>query len=137
MYAKLRLLIGLVAATGALSLGAPAVADCGGPEIVVSPREAAPGDEIVIGGRGWGDACNDTTGPGCDPPPLGEPIQDIALQLKGRGDGVTVDLATVDADDEYLFETTVTVPDVPPGRYFIVDGRREGNFSGPALRITP
>ncbi len=130
-----RLAVAVVAAAAAVSLQSNAAADCGGPDITVSRRTVAPGDTIVIEGHSWGDACNDTPGPVCNPPPLGEPIQDIRLQLRGRTSGDTVDLAMVDAGEDYLFETTVTVPDVPPGRYEIVDARGQGYFVGRALRV--
>lgn len=113
--ARLRVLVGLSVAVAALSLGSPAVADCGGPDITVSARRLSPGDDLTITGRGWGDACNDTPGPGCDPPPLGEPIEDIRLRLTSAD--ASVGLATVDADDEYSIDVTLEVPEVPTGTY--------------------
>ncbi|MDQ3981725.1 MAG: hypothetical protein M3271_03480, partial [Actinomycetota bacterium] len=54
-------------------------------------------------------------GPGCDPPPLGEPIEDIRLTLMSVD--ASVSFATIDADDEYSIDVTLEVPEVPPGAY--------------------
>lgn len=95
----LRFVLALAIAAATVSIYSPTAADCAAPTIDVSARKVAPGDEVVIEGYSWGDACNDTPGLGCDPPPLGEPIE------------------------------------VPPGRYEVVDGRRQGHFIGPPLRV--
>lgn len=134
--ARLRLVLGLSVAAAALSLGSPASADCAAPYVEVSRRRAAPGEDVTIEGRGWGDACNDTGGGfGCDPPPLGEPIEDVRLGLRGADGSELMDIATVDADDEYSFHTTFEVPDLPPGDY-LVRANGDGNRSTARLRIT-
>lgn len=114
--APLRLTVALVLAGAALSLGSQAAADCAAPSVHVSPRRVVPGDELSVTGDSWGDACNDTPGPVCNPPPLGDPIEDVRLGLWAAGEG-TVHFGTLDADEEYSFDATVEVPDVPPGTY--------------------
>ena len=131
---RARVLLTLVAAAAALSLGPPAAADCTGPEITLSPRRAAPGDEVTVAGHGWGDACNDTPGPVCNPPTLGDPIQNIRLELDGVDlDGV--DLGTFDADDEYSFETTIEVPQLTPGRY-VLRAKGDGGRTSAILHVS-
>lgn len=98
------------------------------------PRRVAPGDELAIRGHGWGDACNDTPGKGCDPPPLGEPIGRIRLQLRSVDGSEFVDLGTIDADDEYSLGTTVEVGGLPPGAY-LVTARGGGHRATTRLRI--
>lgn len=124
---RLRLAVTLFVAAAGLSLGSPASADCAAPFVHVSPRRVAPGDELTIEGESWGDACNDTPGPGCDPPPLGEPIEGIRLQMRSVHGSETVELGTVDADDEYSVATTVEVGELPSGVYVVTasaDGHR-------------
>lgn len=133
--ARLRLLVTLAAAAALLSLGSPAGADCGGPDVDVSPRIVSPGDDLPISGHGWGDACNDTPGPGCDPPPLGDPIQDIRLVLSSSDGPASVHIMTVDAD-EYLFDVTFEVPEVPPGRYRL-EAAGGGRLVVAPLRVAP
>ena len=131
---RVRLLVGLMVAAAGLSLGPPAAADCAAPSVGVSPRRAAPGGELTIAGRSWGDACNDTPGPGCDPPPLGEPIDDIRLQIRSVDGSESVDLGTVDADDEYSLGATVEVGDLRPGVY-LVTATGGGHRATARLRI--
>lgn len=126
--ARGRALLTLVAAAAALSLGSPAAADCTGPEIDVLPARVSSEDQLTITGSGWGDACNDTPGLGCDPPPLGDPIQNIRLELDG------VPVGTVDADDQYSFETTIEVPDLSPGRY-VLRATGEGGRTTGVIRV--
>lgn len=117
--ARVRLVLGLVVAAAGWSLASPASADCAAPWVDVSPRRVAFGDELTIEGHSWGDACNDTPGPGCNPPPLGRPIEDIRLQLERADGSHRVDLGAVDADDGYALRTTVGVRDLPPGAYLL------------------
>lgn len=131
---RLRLVLGLAVAAAALSLGSSASADCAAPFVEVSPKRVGPGEEITIEGRSWGDACNDTPGPGCNPPPLGEPIEDIRLLLRSVEGSKFVDLGTVDADDEYSLRMIVEVPDLPPGAYFVL-ASGDGNRPTARLRI--
>ena len=122
----------------AFGIDPAARADCAGPTFDIRQRTLRVGEDLTIQGQGWGDACNDTDDPGCGTqPPLGDPIQDIDIVLREKGTDSTHEIATVDADTEYSFETTVVVPDVPPGRYVISDTREKGDFSGPPLRIRP
>ena len=132
---RLRLLTAVLAWAAALSFGSSASADCVAPDITISASSVAPGDRVSIAGNSWGDACNDTPGKGCNPPPLGDPIQDIRFELVHRASKETYPLTTVDANDDYAFTTTAEIPEVPPGRYEIavVDG--PGNFDGRRLRI--
>ena len=131
----MRLMMAVLAAAAALSVGTSAAADCASPTISISPSKVSPGDRLSINGRSWGDACNDTPGPGCNPPPLGAPIRDIHLQLKDQNTGRTLDLVTLDADEDYQIEASVVVPRVPAGRYVIVDTRMEGFFTGKPLQV--
>jgi hypothetical protein len=117
--ARLRLGVALLVAGAGLSLGSPASADCAAPFVHVSPRRVAPGEELTIEGDSWGDACNDTPGLGCDPPPLGEPIEEIRLHLRSVDGSETVDLGAIDADDEYSLKKTAGVGDLPPGVYVV------------------
>jgi hypothetical protein len=131
---RLRLGIALLVAGAGLSLGSPAAADCAAPFVHVSPRRVAPGEELTIEGDSWGDACNDTPGLGCDPPPLGEPIEDIRLRLRSVDGAQTVDLGAIDADDGYSLATTVEVGDLPPGVY-LVTASAGGHRATARLRI--
>jgi len=133
---RLRLMMAVMAAAAALSVGGSAAADCAAPDITATPRRVSPGDRLSIQGRSWGDACNDTPGPGCNPPPLGAPMSDIHLQLKDKDTGRTLDLITLDADEDYQIEASVIVPEVPAGRYEIVDTRMRGYFTGRPLQVT-
>lgn len=113
------LAIALLAATGVVvAAGEPAGAICVPPEVeiggrettsvvltttpVVVPRESA---TVTILGRGWGDDCNDTRGPGRV---LGDPVQGITLTF--RHGAVEQVLATVSADDCYRFRVPVVLP---------------------------
>lgn len=116
-----------------LSVNSMVAADCSGPTFEVSEREIRPDDLLRIRGQGWGDACNDTPGPGCDPPPLGQPIQDITFVLRNRTTGDYSEVATVDADEHYGFELTITVPDISAGMYVVRDARKEA--PGKRLRV--
>ena len=117
--ARLRLLITLAAAAAVLSLGSPAGADCAAPSVEVSPRRVSPGEDLSITGRGWGDACNDTGGAGCDPPPLGDPIEDITVELRTPDGSRSVTSTTLDAGEDYMFEISAEVPDLAPGTYLV------------------
>ena len=132
---KCRVVMALVLVGSALSITPRAGADCSGPIFEVDDRRITAGDQLRITGSGWGDACNDTGGPGCDPPPLGEPIQDVTIMLRNKATRETVEVATVDADDEYAFEVVVEIRDIPRGRYVVTDDRNKGSFSGPPLRV--
>jgi hypothetical protein len=136
MLPHARFVIALFGVAAALSTGSSAAADCAAPDISAQPRTVAVGSQLSISGNAWGNACNDTPGPGCNPPPLGEPIRDIQLQLQNKETSEVFDLIALDANEAYGFETTVEVPDVPAGRYEIADARGEGYWVGKSLLVT-
>lgn len=128
--------------TAPLWLSAAADASCAAPEIGVGRRfEVSPGDDLVVRGRFWTDTCDDVGGDaGCgeDDFERGDPVQDIRLLLVPKGareDGVF--LAEVDADENFEFRTEVTVPDVEPGRYVIVDSSGRSDFAANSIRVKP
>ncbi len=135
MSGRSRVLAATLAAASALSIHSMATADCAAPSLEVTTKDVSPGERLLVVGHSWGDACNDTPGPGCNPPPLGEPIQDVTILLKNKSTGETVEVALVDATDEYDFEVTITIPDLPPGKYVLIDARGEGYMVGRPLRI--
>lgn len=101
-------------AAGILGVGAPARADCSGPGMEVDDTTVAPGEEMVVRGFFFGDACYDT-GP---PPPgesaIGRPLQDIDLHIFQGPNSWLV--ATGDADADFEFEVRLTIPaGIEPG----------------------
>jgi len=128
-----RVLIAGALLTAALSVNSVAAADCSDPIFEMSESEVRPGDQVRISGHAWGDACNDTPGPGCNPPHLGQPIQDITFVLRNRTTGDSLEIATVDADENYGFELALTVPDIASGKYVVRDARKEA--PGKRLRV--
>lgn len=133
---RLRLVLAVIAVGGLVSVGPSASADCAAPSLEVGVSEVAAGEPLRISGHAWGDACNDTSGPGpCNPPPLGNPIQDITLELRNKETGTRYDLATVDANEEYAFDVTVIVPQVPARRYELSDSRDQGHYADRPLRV--
>ena len=133
---RLRLLVAVMAVVATMSISPWAAADCAAPDVSTSTRSASPGEEIVVVGQHWADACNDTQGPGCNPPPLGDPIQDIHLQLMNMRSGRSFPLVTVNATSDHDFEATIEIPEVPRGRYEIVDADGTGYFIGKPLMIS-
>ncbi len=109
-----------------------AAASCAVPGYEVSPATVAPGGELTVTGTGWGTACNDV-----GPLPegvriLGAPATGIELSVQQLGRTWLV--GTVDADDEYRFGTTVTVPiDAEPGPAKVVTS---GYSLSPDITIT-
>lgn len=110
--------IGIVAAVllGPIIMGVPtASADCGGPQITVSPNSAAAGATVTVHGQAFGDNCYDTGPPPAGQGVLGNPLTGVEIGFV-QHDIATV-LATVDADDEYQFTVEVTIPaDAEPGQ---------------------
>ena len=125
--------------TAPLWIAPAASGDCAGPSIELRPKTAHAGDEVVVRGDSWGDACNDT-GVGIGPcsfsePTLGEPQENIHLFLVERG-GLRLALGEVDATESYDFETEVTIPTVAPGDYRLV-ARTSETTKGVDIHILP
>jgi hypothetical protein len=89
---------------------------CAAPTVTVEPATASPGDEIEITGEAFQHGCEDH--PGAE---AATPMTD--LTVRWLSDGVTAELAVVDADEEGRWSVTTTVPadavgdariDVPP-----------------------
>jgi hypothetical protein len=119
-----------------LSVNPLASADCGGPTLDVSERAVRAGDHLRIRGQSWGDSCNDTPGDGCsDPPPLGEPIEDITIFLQNETTRESFEVTTIDAEEDYTFEVVITVPDIPSGSYVVTDTPNKGGHSSTPLLV--
>jgi len=104
-----------------LALG-PATADCAGASIEIFPARAMAGSAITVEGTAFA-FCDDTTGP-CEMFEATPTYETAAvLLMDDRGiEGVELGTAAIE-DGAFAIETTV--PDVPPGRYWIdvrVDG---------------
>lgn len=106
----------LVVASGLLFLAgnrnSPADATCLKPVISVSPRTAAPGESVLITGRGWYEGCQDTVGCDnggpCPEEPGAAPREGIGLRFR---QGTNVDaLGEVDADPDGRFIFTGVIP---------------------------
>jgi hypothetical protein len=132
------LILVVAAATSPLWLLNPAVADCGAPELSVSPAQVEVGDEITVTGEYWNDVCNDTAvGVGCMSVDTEEdqPSQNVQLYLLDRDTRERYELGVVDADDAFEFELTTTV-DVPPGWYVVKDQEGQSYVStGARFRV--
>jgi hypothetical protein len=153
---RLLLTIGLVAL---LSGGVtPSRASCAPPTLSLERFRAQPQERIVVTGQAWMLGCDDTGGSvggsagGCSHSDNEEiPLSRIDLRIKGpRTDqtdhqlsvGVVgqtdfdLALATINANDSGSFETTITIPDLPGGTYFIT-GASNGHkaYSPPQLIV--
>jgi hypothetical protein len=105
---RLPALVFALASALALVSGSSASASCIGPSISFTPVSVARGDEIVVTGQGWGDACHDT---GPDVPTdsvLGKPRRDVELVFAQDGRDIVVGRGA--ADHTYSFHAKVTVP---------------------------
>jgi hypothetical protein len=125
------LIIFVAAATAPMWVLSPAGADCGAPELSVSPAQVAVGDEITVTGTYWNDVCNDTSvGVGCAEVPTekDQPSQDVELFLVNRDTRERYELGVVDANENFEFELTATV-DVPPGWYVVKDADKQSYVS--------
>lgn len=117
----------------------PASADCSGPSMTFSPHDVVRGGEVIATGKGWGDNCYDTGPPPDGEGVLGRPVTDIEIVVV-QGDKEWV-VATVDADENYRFMSSVNVPqDATPGDAQMI-ARKAGTLPqvsnpDPALRIS-
>ncbi len=99
----------------------PAPASCAPPLVDVAPERARPGDEVRITGEAWftgcqdGGSCSVGCSSECEYGPPEKPVEDIQLFLR-KGDTTHL-LTEVSADSKFKFETRVTIPNVPGGRY--------------------
>lgn len=137
MRSGFKLLIA-VTATGMLFGGAlPIHASCAPPMVSIDAFQAKPGDTVRVTGEAWMSGCDDTDGSeaGCgSSDDSTEPLTGIQLRLKGPrtdqtkqqlnvgaiGDTeIDISLGTVGADDQGEFTKLVTMPEVPPGTYFL------------------
>ncbi len=137
MRPRTNLLIAVSAMAVFLGVALPSRASCAPPMISIDTFQTEPGDRVQVAGQGWFSGCDDTGGSamGCgssDPP--SEPVTDIELRLKGpRTDqtqqqlnigaigetAIDLPLGTVDADAGGEFTTTIEIPDVADGTYFV------------------
>jgi hypothetical protein len=106
----------LVVASGLLFVAAnrnsPAEAACLKPVISVSPRSAAPGEPVLITGKGWHEGCQDTVGCAnggpCPEDPGAAPRYGISLRFR---QGTNTDnLGEIDADRDGRFAYTAAIP---------------------------
>lgn len=106
----------LVVASGLLFMAgnrdSPADATCLKPVIAVSPRSAAPGEPVMITGKGWYEGCQDTVGCAnggpCPEDPGAAPRYGISLRFR---QGPNIDtLGEVDADRDGRFTHTAPIP---------------------------
>ena len=114
----------------------PTHASCAPPIVSIDKFQAEPGQTVEITGEAWISGCDDTGGSegGCSNSDDSEPLTGIDLRLKGPRTDQTqkqlnagaigetefdVSLGTVDADDQGAFAIVVTMPEVPPGTYFL------------------
>lgn len=105
----------------ALAIG-PATAECAGASIEIFPARAAPGSAIRVEGTAFA-FCDDTTGP-CGMFEATPPYETATVSLvDDRGiEGVELGTAAIQ-DGAFTIETTL--PNLPPGRYW-VDVRVDG-----------
>ena len=95
-----------------------ASASCVGPTIRLDQGDVSVGDIIEVEGLAWGDNCYDTGPPPEGEGSLGNPRSDISIVLI-QGD-VEIIVANGNADGEYAFLASVTVPDgLIPGEFSI------------------
>lgn len=111
----------VVMAVGVVGPGAPgASASCIARTFTLDAADpVGRGETIEITGAGWGDNCYDTGPPPEGQGALGLPLADIHIGIT-QGDQA-LEVATVDADDEYGFVVDVVVPaDLEPGAATVV-----------------
>jgi len=102
-------------------------ASCAGPEIAVK-KHLVIGQSVQVHGKNWTGECHDTivcstgclgnrcSGGGPDAPATGIALvlvpADLTSEVRNHvlADGI-------DASEQLSFDVTVTIPDVPPGRY--------------------
>lgn len=135
MRSQIRLLLVLVLGAAYLGGIGPSRAACAPPTLEVPDAQIALGDEIEVSGHSWMSGCDDTPDEGgCGSSPESSPMEDIEVSLKGPKTDQTqqqlnigrigateidIELATVDANSQGRFTTTVAIPDVPPGVNFL------------------
>lgn len=100
-----RALVVLACVTVGVVWSHPASADCSGPQLSISKLTVASGSEVVLSGRAWGTACNDTGGSG---PVLGSPARGVEVVFVQGG--TRVPLGEVSADSDYRFVLPVEIP---------------------------
>lgn len=106
----------LIVASAALvwagNRNSPADAACLKPVVTVTPRSAAPGESVLITGKGWREGCQDTVGCAnggpCPEDPNAAPR--YAIELRFRQGKNSDALGEVDADNEGRFAHYATVP---------------------------
>lgn len=152
MTSKRALLLSLAMATTVLGGVSPGEASCAPPTIEVQRWSARVGDPIKITGHAWMSGCDDTPDErGCSASEESAPIDGIELYLKGPKTDQTqdqinigqigeteidIELGKVNANSEGEFRTTVVIPDVPPGVYFLTAEGDLPAYQPPEITIT-
>lgn len=128
----LRLAALSVMLTGPMALWPSAAsASCAAPSVDVDPSSVAAGGVVEVRGTGFGDACNDTGGPG---PVLGGAQDGIEVRLVDTD--VSTVLAQVDADCDYAFAVRVQIPrEAAPGSAVLTISDSGGTYEE-RLQIT-
>jgi hypothetical protein len=78
---------------------------CAGPMVTLSSGTVAAGGEVRVRSGGLWSDCYDTGQQGTPPP-----SEDVAVQFQPQGSSTSVELATVDADEEGRIDVSVTIP---------------------------
>jgi hypothetical protein len=132
------LILLLAVGTAPLWLVGPAEAECGAPEVSVSPGRVHTGGEITVSGTYWNDICNDTyVDVGCEERPVEppRPSQDVQVRLIDRETHRGWELAIVDANDDFAFELNAAI-DVSPGHYIVrAQGQKDNLRASALLRV--
>lgn len=124
-------MVGVLASASGCS-GSAGAGDCPAPSFAATssnaspdqgPLSAAAGEQLTLSGVGFLDGCTDSIvvagdGPGSGPA-VESPEVGVTLALAGAGTSDAVVLATIDADADGRWGTTVTLPDVAPGDYVL------------------